>query len=188
MPRDLPRAAKAIDEFLDAMGLGNDRAVVGTGERVAEAWSEDLLAGYAVDTARLLTDESFITDRPGALVLLRDVSVATTCPHHLMPAIGTATIAYLPGRRVAGLGTLVRTLHAFARRLTLQEEIGQSFVDALHTHLHARGAACVLRLTHTCLAARGERETSVVETLATSGCMSPGEPDASLLLALLGGK
>ena len=186
MARDVARAAAAIDEFLAAMGLSGDPAVAGTGQRVAEAWDADLLAGYAIDPAALLAAESFATDRPGALVVLREVAVATVCPHHLMPAIGAATIAYLPGARVAGLGTLVRVLHAFSRRLTLQEEIGQSFVDALQTHLGARGAACALRLRHTCLAARGEREAAVVETLAASGTLSPGGADASLLAAVAG--
>lgn len=186
MARDLPRAARAIDEFLDAMGVSDDPAVAGTGARVAEAWDRDLLAGADVDVARLLTDESWVTSKPGTLVVLRDVSVATTCPHHLMPALGDATIVYLPGRRVAGLGTLARALHAFARRLTLQEELGQRLVDALHEHLHARGAACRVRLTHTCFTARGERERAVVETLATSGTMSPGEAHATLLPLVLG--
>lgn len=186
--RDLPRAARAIDEFLDAMGVGDDPAVAGTGARVAEAWDADLLGGADIDVAQLLADEAWTTTKPGALVVLRDVYVTTTCPHHLMPALGDATIAYLPGRKVAGLGTLVRVLHAFARRLTLQEEIGQRLVDALHEHLHARGAVCRLRLTHSCLAARGERERAIVETLATSGTLSPGEPDAALLSVALGSR
>ncbi len=185
-PRDLPRAARAIGEFLDAMGLSGDPAVIGTGARVAEAWDQDLLAGVDVDVARLLTDESVVTAKPGALVVLRDISIATMCPHHLLPALGDATVAYLPGRRIAGLGAIVAALHALSRRLTLQEELGQRMVDALHEHLHARGAACRLRLRHTCLAARGERERAIVETLATSGTLAPGEVDATLLSVALG--
>ncbi|MCC6643965.1 MAG: GTP cyclohydrolase I [Polyangiaceae bacterium] len=184
--RDLPRAARAIDEFLDAMGLSGDPSIVGTGARVAEAWDSELLAGTEVDVARLFADEAWVTSKPGALVVLREVSVATTCPHHLMPALGEATIAYLPGRKVAGLGTLARALHALARRLTLQEELGQRVVDALHEHLHARGAACRLRLRHSCLAARGERERAIVETIAASGTMAPGGEDSALLSLALG--
>lgn len=190
---DRRAAAAAIEAFLKALGHDPQGELAGTGERVAEAWCDDLLDGYKQDPAKILREGSI--DRPWsrglewpALVTLRDLSVVTVCPHHLLPAHGAALIAYQPsGRihseatrrtsRVAGLGTLARVLDAFAHRLTLQEEIGENLVRLLcDAHgLGADGALCVLRLTHTCLVARGERKTgAIVETVSFGGRFEPG--------------
>ena len=176
MAIDRERAAAAVEEFLRAMGLDTTSAdLTGTGARVAEAWDRDLLAGHAIDVPALLAAESFPAEGTEStdVVVLRDATVATMCPHHLLPAMGTATIAYAPGARVVGLGTLVRLLDALSRRLTLQERIGHGVVAALMTELGARGALCSLRLKHACLVARGERRDSFVETIASDGTFAP---------------
>ena len=191
MSVDREAAARAIDDFLRALGHDPARApdLQGTGRRVADAWADDLLGGERVDVPALLAAESFpLAPGPSArsLVLLRDRPLATMCPHHLLPALGSATLVYAPGARVAGLGALGQLLEAFARRLTLQERIGEEVVSALMSGLGAEGAACSLRLRHACLSARGSREPSWVETLAFAGSLSPGGPHGAALFSLLG--
>ena len=185
MPVDRARAARAVEELLRA--LGYDPAspdLRETGTRVADAWADDLVAGRDVDVPALLRAESFEASSAGSLVVLRDTPTATICPHHLLPALGWATVAYVPGERVAGLGTLARVVDAFARRLTLQERIGEEVVSALMDVLGARGAACAIRLRHACLVARGERKEAWVESLATAGVLEPGGSHAALLATL----
>ena len=48
---DRDAAARAIDAFLRALGRNpdNEPELAGTAERVARAWADELLAGYAVD-------------------------------------------------------------------------------------------------------------------------------------------
>lgn len=187
---DRERAARAVDELLRALGLDPaSPALAETGARVAQAWDDDLLAGMRVDVPALLAGESFPVERASVetLVVLRDSETSTMCPHHLLPALGHATVAYVPGARVAGLGTLARVVDAFAQRLALQEDIGTNVVSALMDGLGARGAACALRLRHTCLSARGERKGAWVETLATAGVLAPGASHAALVAALLPG-
>ncbi len=154
---DVPRAARAIEDFLDALGVpvGSNPELALTGQRVAEAFAHDLISGYAMDPAQILSDATG-TDAPG-LVVLTGIPTSTTCPHHLMPATGVAHVAYLPGERVVGLGALARLVDCFARRLVLQEDLGRSVAGALVEHLGARGAACVLDLAPTCVTARGGR-------------------------------
>ena len=96
-------------------------------------------------------------------------------------ALGTALVAYAPGDRVVGFGSLTRALDALAHRLTLQERIGQELVAAMMDGLGARGAACVLRMRHGCLAARGPRHHGLVETVATAGSLAPGGEQAALV-------
>lgn len=154
---DVERAAKAIEEFLRAVGAPVDRdpELAETGRRVAEAFAEDLLSGYAEDPAAILAGGTG-SSAPG-MVLVTSIAVSTTCPHHLMPASGIAHIGYLPGARVVGFGALGRLLDCYARRLILQEDLGQRVALALVEHLGARAAGVVLDLAPSCLTARGDR-------------------------------
>lgn len=189
MPVDRVALETAVAAFLRALGRRDDDPLLGgTPARVAAAWADELCDGYAVDVAALLAGESEPAP-PGdaTLVVLRGLRVSTVCPHHLLPARGTATVAYLPGARVAGLGTLARVLDAFAHRLTLQESIGDEVVAALVRDLGARGALCGLSLVHDCLASRGQRQDAArVETLALAGAFAVEGPERALALSALG--
>ena len=186
---DREAAARAIEDFLRALGHEPVGDLHGTGERVADAWADDLLEGEAIDAAAVLREGSIAIDAEGAgLVVVRELSVTTMCPHHLLPAHGTGLIAYLPGDRVAGIGTLAHVLDALSRRLTLQERIGADVVAILVRELGARGALCKLSLTHSCLIARGERKAgAVVETIAVAGTFAAHSPDRELAFAALRG-
>ncbi|MBL9021101.1 MAG: GTP cyclohydrolase I [Myxococcales bacterium] len=168
---DRPRAARAIEEFLRALDYDIDGELKETGARVADAWIDELVAGEKVDVARLLERGAIdLGPGPHGTVILRDVHVATMCPHHLLPAHGRATIGYLPGRRVAGIGVIAQVVDALARRLTLQESLGREIARSLQDGLFAEGAFCRLVLHHTCFALRGEKQHgAVLETLALTG-------------------
>ncbi len=171
--RDLEGAARAIEAFLRAVGapVGDDPELEGTGRRVAEAWADDLLSGYAADPAHILSDAT-ASDAPG-LVVVTDLAAATMCPHHLMPASGVVHVGYFPGERVVGFGALGRLVDAFSRRLRLQEDLGRDIAEALVEHLGARGAGAVVDLAPTCMTARGDRRHAArATTLAFAGSMS----------------
>lgn len=167
---DLPRAARAIDEFLDALGVDRtaDPELARTGERVAEAFANDLLAGYALDPVAILSERMPHTG--SRLVAVTSIQTVIMCPHHLLPASGLVHVGYLPSRDVVGLGAIARLVQCFGQRLVLQETLGQQIADALVTVLGADGAMCVARLSPTCLTARGERKHGAeVVTVATAG-------------------
>jgi GTP cyclohydrolase I len=180
---DQHAAARAIDAFLRALGRDPEREpeLVGTGARVAAAYADELIAGYEVDVDALLAQNVFAGT--SELVIVRDIPVTTTCPHHLMPASGQATVAFAPDEHLVGIGTVARVVDAFARRFALQEQIGERSVAALQKHLAPRWAACRLTLTHACMTARGERSHGArVETLALAG----GDVDDAVVYAALG--
>ncbi len=168
---DKVAAAEAIDAFLRALGQEPTGELAGTGQRVADAWVDELLDGYGVNPLEILRDGSGDAGRGDhGPVVIRDLSVTTICPHHLMPAHGTATVAYVPNRRLAGLGTIARVVDAYAHRLALQEQTGESIVKAIRHELEPHAALCILSLTHGCLVGRGERKAgAVVETMAIEG-------------------
>lgn len=167
MSTDRKAAAAAIDAFLHALGL-ESAETAGTGERVAQMFADDLCAGYAVDT-RALAASSLIAAK-STLVVVRDIPVTTTCPHHLLPSMGKATVAFKAKARVMGLGTIVAVVDAHARRLALQENIGEAVVDDLDAALTPEWIGCRLVLVHGCMVARGERAYGTsVETVALRG-------------------
>jgi GTP cyclohydrolase I len=185
---DRKAAARAIEDFLRALGHEPVGELAGTGERVADAWADDLLEGEAIDAAALLREGSLaINAERAGLVVIRELAVTTMCPHHLLPAHGMAMVAYLPTRRIAGIGTIARVVDVLCHRLALQEQIGADVAGLLIDELGARGALCRLTLTHSCLIARGERKTgSVIETLAVAGSFAASSPDRELALSALG--
>lgn len=178
VPIDRRRAEKAIADFLDALGLRAHEhpELVGTPERVTIAYVEEFLAGYRVNVGDRIRDARTQTETK-SWVILRGIHVATTCPHHLMPALGRADVAYLPAQHAIGLGAVVDVVHAFARRLTLQETLGEQIADALVRELPARSASVRMEMRHTCLSTRDARaaETTVV-SIASAGDPSLAHP------------
>jgi GTP cyclohydrolase I len=174
MSVDREAAERAIQAFLQALGHDPQAnpELRETPARVAEAYADELLAGYGVDIGTLIRTGSLAIGGavPPGPVAVHGLAVATVCPHHLTPALGRAVVGYLPGTRMLGLGTLARLVDACARRLVTQEQIGQHVVEALMTHGEARGAVCELSLRHACLCARGARQArATVRTVATAG-------------------
>ena len=181
---DRARAERAVREFLLALGRDPDGDVdlVGTPARVVEAYANELLSGYGVDVKALLSDgETVAPGKLSGFVALRGIAVSTICPHHLLLSHGTATVAYRPGQRLFGLGTLAAVVNAFARRLSLQEAIGEKVVQALVEYGGAQAAYCELRLVHGCVVARGARQagTELVST-ARLGAIDVAELALSL--------
>jgi GTP cyclohydrolase I len=173
---DRAKMTAGIRAFVEALGErfpGDD--LDATPERVAKAWEEDLVAGYALDPEAELT----WTHAPegSGLVLVRDIRFASVCVHHLLPFSGVAHVAYLPDGRLAGLSKLGRVVDAHARRLQIQERLTSQILGTIAHVLRPKGALVILEAEHTCMTLRGVRkESSRLVTLAASGCY---EADAS---------
>jgi len=181
---DRARAERAVREFLLACGRepDTDPDLAGTPARVVEAYDRDLLSGYDVDVARLLSEGEAISEsKVSGVIALSGIAVSTICPHHLLLSNGSASVVYRPGTRLFGLGTLAALVNAYARRLSLQEAIGENVVQALVEHGGARAAYCELRLVHGCLVARGSRQAGTeLTTTARRGVFEASELSLAL--------
>lgn len=156
---------------------GDDPAregLVETPARVARAWKE-YCEGYHDDPAYHLSRIFHEVGGYDEIVMLNDIPFQSHCEHHMAPIIGKAHIAYLPGDHVVGISKLARVLHAFARRLQVQERLTAEVADCIWDNLHPLGVAVVIEATHGCMTGRGVRTHGV--TMKTSRMMGAFRDD-----------
>lgn len=182
---DSPRIEAAVAELLAAIGEDPDRpGLQATPRRVAEAYAE-FFAGIGEDPQQHLTDAAELDAEKGELgelVLLRDIDFRSICEHHLLPFTGVAHIAYVPGRRIVGLGRLPRVVETLSSRPQLQERLGEQIADALEQGLEPRGVLVMLDARHGCVNARGTRQVdSTTVTVATRGTLTDPAAQAAVL-------
>ena len=89
------------------------------------------------------------------MILEVGIPFASLCEHHCLPFSGTASIAYIPNRNIAGLSKLPRALNYFCAGFQTQERITQQTADYLHEMLDPRGVAVQLVGEHSCMTIRG---------------------------------
>jgi GTP cyclohydrolase I len=182
---DSPRIEAAVAELLAAIGEDPGRpGLQATPRRVAEAYAE-FFAGIGEDPQQHLTDAAELDAEKGELgelVLLRDIDFRSICEHHLLPFTGVAHIAYVPGRRIVGLGRLPRVVETLSSRPQLQERLGEQIADALEQGLEPRGVLVMLDARHGCVNARGTRQVdSTTVTVATRGTLTDPAAQAAVL-------
>ena len=167
---DEPRIEKAVREILEAIGEDPDRdGLRDTPERVARMYAE-ICSGLHedVDTHLKVTFESGHDE----MVMVRDIPVYSLCEHHLIPFIGRAHVAYIPGTdgRITGLSKLARLVDAYAKRPQVQETLTTQIADEIDRSLQPRGVMVVVEAEHLCMTMRGVRKPgSTTVTSAVRG-------------------
>jgi GTP cyclohydrolase I len=183
---DRPRIEAAVAEILAAIGEDPSRpGLETTPSRVADAY-EEFFAGVGKDPAAELGDPVPLEGHDAETVLLRDIEFRSVCEHHLLPFLGVAHVAYLPGDRVVGLGRIPRLIDTLAARPQVQERLTEQIADTIERGADARGVLVVLDAQHECVTTRGARQTrSSTVTIASRGALA--EPAARAeIVALIG--
>ncbi len=186
MAFDSGRIEAAVAEILAAIGEDPQRAgLQSTPQRVAEAYA-DFFAGLGVDPVGHLAQSKEFDGVKGELVLLRDIEFRSVCEHHLLPFTGRAHVAYLPDKRVVGLGRIPKVVETLASRPQLQERLTEEIADALESGLEPVGVLVVMEAVHGCVSARGPRQAgSSTVTMASRGELADPLQRAGVL-ALIG--
>src|SRR5829696_4781831 len=113
-PVDHARIRRAVREILMAVGEDPDReGLQETPARVARMYAE-LFAGINRNAAEVL--QKTFTVKHDEMVLMKDISFASVCEHHLLPFMGKAHVAYMPSGRVVGLSKLARVVEVVSKR------------------------------------------------------------------------
>jgi GTP cyclohydrolase I len=154
---DLKKIAQGVRLILEGIGEDADReGLLKTPERVADFYAE-LTAGMWENAKEHI--QPLPGDSHDEMVIVRDISIASVCEHHLAPFTGKCHIAYIPsGGRIVGLSKLARIAETFARRLQVQERLTQQIADTLFNTLHPLGVMVVIEAEHTCMTLRGVKK------------------------------
>jgi len=158
MSVDGERVERLVAELLEAIGEDPSRdGLVATPQRMA-AMFEELFSGADEDPARHLT-VTFAAEHD-EMVMVRDIPFTSLCEHHMVPFIGKAHVAYIPGEdgRITGLSKMARLVDAYARRLQVQERMTSQIADTMEEALEPRGVLVVVEAEHLCMAMRGVRK------------------------------
>ena len=158
---DLKKIAEGVRLMLEGMGEDPERdGLRKTPERVADFYAE-LTEGMWIDP------KEHIVPLPGdshdEMVIVKDLSIASVCEHHLAPFVGKCHIAYIPkGGRIVGLSKLARIAEIFARRLQVQERLTQQIASTLFDELEPLGVMVVIEAEHTCMTLRGVKKPGAI--------------------------
>jgi GTP cyclohydrolase I len=180
---DLDRAADGVQELLLALGIDTEaEGLRDTPLRVAKAYAE-LLTPQPFTATTFPNEEGY-----DELVVARAIPFHSLCEHHLIPFVGVAHVAYLPGERIVGLSKLARVVEHFARRLQVQERMTVQIADWLEGELSPKGVGVVLDAEHFCMTIRGVQKPGArTTTSALRGRVREDERTRAEFLALTKG-
>ena len=172
MAIDRARLEAAVAELIAAIGEDPAKPEYSTTpERFAQAY-EEFFSGLNEDPLDHLRETVPVGDVSDAVVLT-DITVRSMCEHHLLPFLGVAHVAYLPGEKIVGLGKIPRVVNTLANRPQMQERLTEQIADTLVAGLDPRGVVVVVDAKHQCVAARGMEQTaSRTITIASRGELS----------------
>ena len=163
---DREKIVAGVRLMLEGMGEDPDRdGLQKTPERVADFYAE-LTEGMWQDA------REHVVPLPGdshdEMVLVKDISIASVCEHHLAPFVGKCHIAYIPkGGRIVGLSKLARIAEIFSRRLQVQERLTQEIANTLFEQLNPLGVMVVVEAEHTCMTLRGVKKPGAITVTST---------------------
>lgn len=101
------------------------------------------------------------------MVVQKDIQFYSLCEHHLVPFFGTATVAYIPKKRIVGISKLARTVEHFSKQLQVQERMTNQIADFFQDKLDPQGVGVVLRARHLCQEMRGIKKIGA-ETITSA--------------------
>lgn len=151
---------KDFSNILHTLGMDlNDDSIKGTPSRVAKMFVKEIFGGLHPDNKPKLStfDNNY---NYGEMLVEKNITVYSTCEHHLLPIVGRAHVAYISKGKVIGLSKMNRLVDYFAKRPQVQERLTMQIVQALQEALETKDVACIIDAKHLCVNSRGIRDIS----------------------------
>ncbi len=172
------RAEKAYGEFLTALGYDweNDPNMQKTPHRVAKMMVYEITKGTYSEPPIITTFPN--TNKYPGLVFEGNIAIKSLCSHHILPFVGTAHIAYIPGEngKLIGLSKLNRIVQWFMRRPQLQEALTMQIHNYISELIgENKGVAVMIKADHQCVYLRGAEDNSTMCTAEVSGMFFSNE-------------
>ncbi len=154
----IERITADVANILTTLGMDlTDDSLKGTPKRVAKMFVNELFGG--LNPERKPKPSTFDNHyKYGEMLVEKNITVYSTCEHHLLPIIGRAHVAYISSGRVIGLSKMNRIVDHFARRPQVQERLTMQIVQELQKALNTQDVACVIDAKHLCVNSRGIKD------------------------------
>lgn len=149
---------KDVENILLTLGMDlTDDSMKGTPNRVAKMFVKELFGGLNPDKKPNAStfDNNY---KYGEMLVEKNITLYSTCEHHLLPIIGRAHVAYISNGRVVGLSKMNRIVEYFAKRPQVQERLTMQIVQELQQVLNTQDVACVIDAKHLCVNSRGIKD------------------------------
>lgn len=169
-----------IRNALLALGLDlSDDSLEDTPSRVAKMFVRELFWGLDPNKFPKCTTVENKMNYNNSFVLEKNITVHSSCEHHLVTIDGLATVAYIPNKKVLGLSKLNRIVQYFAKRPQIQERLTEQIAETISLITESPDVAVYIDAVHFCVKSRGIQDVnSSTVTLATRGKFS--EPDSEV--------
>ena len=158
-----------VAAILDILGMDlTDDSLKGTPKRVAKAYVKEIFGGLNPD--RRPSASTFENKYEyGEMLVEKNITLYSTCEHHLLPIIGKAHIAYISNGNVVGLSKMNRIVEYYARRPQVQERLTLQVIEELQHILKTENVACIIDAKHLCVNSRGIRDVASSTVTAEYG-------------------
>ena len=146
---------KDFENILHTLGMDlTDDSLKGTPLRVAKMFVKEIFGGLHPDRRPKLStfDNNY---KYGEMLVEKNITVYSTCEHHLLPIVGRAHVAYISKGKVIGLSKMNRIVEYYAKRPQVQERLNMQIVQALQEALGTDDVACIIDAKHLCVNSRG---------------------------------
>ncbi len=147
-----------IKHIMETLGLDlTDDSLKGTPQRVAKMFVNEIFSG--LHPQRKPDASTFDNNyKYGEMLVEKNITVYSTCEHHLLPIVGRAHVAYISNGTVVGLSKMNRIVDYYAKRPQVQERLTMQIVQDLQVVLNTKDVACVIDAKHLCVNSRGIRD------------------------------
>ena len=148
--------------ILEAIGENPDReGLLETPERVARML-EEVLEGIQYSNHEIAQMFGKTFDVPNNdTVVMRDITVFSYCEHHFALMYDMkVNVAYIPHGKVLGLSKIARVCDMAAKRLQLQERLGNDIAEIISEAAGTPDVAVAISGSHSCMTARGIKNVS----------------------------
>ncbi|MFY8213290.1 MAG: GTP cyclohydrolase I FolE [Flavobacterium sp.] len=176
---------KNVAQILETIGLDlTDDSIKGTPNRVAKMFVNEMFGG--LHPSKKPGASTFENNyHYGEMLVEKNITVYSTCEHHLLPIIGRAHVAYISNGRVIGLSKMNRIVDYYAKRPQVQERLTMQIVQELQVALGTEDVACVIDAKHLCVNSRGIRDIESSTVTAEYGGQFKNEAKRKEFLTFL---
>lgn len=149
---------KDVEHILETLGIDlTDDSLKGTPNRVAKMFVKEIFGG--LNPNKKPSSSTFENNyKYGEMLVEKNITLYSTCEHHLLPIVGRAHVAYISNGTVVGLSKMNRIVDYYAKRPQVQERLTMQIVQELQRVLNTDDVACIIDAKHLCVNSRGIRD------------------------------